>query len=554
MHRDRRAVHYPPETVDLLDPYLLLVHQGIIEEVFINDLKERNIEIRRDTTLMDYAYTGKTSPLEITYLADNQYRCSTNASYLVGCDGGRSAIRKSIGAQFLGASSDSVWGILDGEIETDFPDLWSKSLIHSEDAGSIMMMPRERNMTRVYVELKPDLRGGTSRDELSQSLVMQRAKEIMDPFRLRWKTVEWFGRYVVGQRVSTKFADQRRRVFICGDAAHTHSPKAAQGMNTSMHDAWNLAWKLNFAVRKLAKPALLATYEAERRKVAEDLIKFDYAHARTFAAGDWDALATNFAAYTRFISGVGAEYDANVLNHAAIVSPRPFGGDLAPGRLPTPAKATRYADANPVDVHLDIPALGQFRIYLFCGDATASGSRPFLDALCRAAASPQLSFTGRMSAATDASYTLQPPAAAPHDAFVCPARYTATSCLLTWALVTATPRERLELADLPAALRDAPWTVYLDDCAAAALDTRGMACIEKWLGGLEGAETAVAIVRPDGYVGTPDSAQPVPYGPIPLSMVAPRSAVNANAATGNMFGPTDLRHRRESVLERAGHA
>ncbi|KKY20485.1 putative phenol 2-monooxygenase [Diplodia seriata] len=415
MHRDRRAVHYPPETVDLLDPYLLLVHQGIIEDVFINDLKERNIEIRRDTTLMDYAYTGKTR-----------------------------------------ASSDSVWGILDGEIETDFPDLWSKALIHSEDAGSIMMMPRERNMTRVYVELKPDLRGGTSRDELSQSLVMQRAKEIMYPFRLRWKTVEWFGRYVVGQRVSTKFADQRRRVFICGDAAHTHSPKAAQGMNTSMHDAWNLAWKLNFAVRKLAKPALLATYEAERRKVAEDLIKFDYAHARTFAAGDWDALATNFAAYTRFISGVGAEYDANVLNHASIASPRPFRGALAPGRLPPPAKATRYADANPVDVHLDIPALGQFRIYLFCGDATIS--RPFLDALCRAAGSPQQSFTGRMSAATDASYTLQPPAAAPHDAFVCPARYTATSCLLTWALVTATPRARLELADLPAALRDAPWT------------------------------------------------------------------------------------------------
>ncbi|OJD39063.1 fad binding domain-containing protein [Diplodia corticola] len=536
MQRYGRAIHYPPDTADLLDPYLLLVHQGIIEDVFINDLKERNVEVRRDTTLMDYEYSGKTCPLKITYLADNQYPWSTCASYLVGCDGGRSAIRKSIGAQFIGASSDSVWGILDGEIETDFPDLWSKALIHSEDAGSVMMMPRERNMTRVYVELKPDLRGGTSRDELSQELVMQRAKEIMYPFHLRWKTVEWFGRYVVGQRVSTKFADQRRRVFICGDAAHTHSPKAAQGMNTSMHDAWNLAWKLNLAVRKLAKPCLLETYEAERRKVAQDLIHFDHAHARTFTTGDWDALATNFTAYTRFISGAGAEYDPNVLNRPDPTTTLPRG-DLRPGCLPPPAKATRLADGAPVDVQLDIPPLGQFRIYFFVASpsallrpgqksssstAAAASESPaaangFLATVCRAGTSPHHSFTGRMSAATDASYTIQPPAAAPHDGCVCPARYTASSCLLTWALVVgvdvgvdvdapAAPRARsrldavdLLLADLPQALRDSPWTVYLDDVPEA--DTRRRGCVDKWLGGLRGEETAMAIVRPDGYVG-----------------------------------------------------
>ncbi|KAK0663664.1 Aromatic hydroxylase fmpF [Lasiodiplodia hormozganensis] len=357
-----------------------------------------------------------------------------------------------------------------------------------------MLMPRERNMTRVYVELKPELRGGTSRDELSQQLVMQRAKEIMYPFRLKWKTVEWFGRYVVGQRVSTKFADHRRRVFICGDAAHTHSPKAAQGMNTSMHDAWNLAWKLNFAVRKLAKPELLATYEVERRRVAEDLINFDYEHAKTFAAGDWDALAKNFASYTRFISGMGAEYEPNALNR---LSDSMGSGDLKPGCLPTPAKATRYADANPVDVQLDIPMLGQFRIYFFCNSARTS--RPFIDVVCRQANSQQ-SFTGRMSAATDASYTIQPPIAAPHDEFICPGRYTTTSCLFTWALITPTPRAAFELADLPQVLRESPWTVYLDDIPWE--DTRGKGCIEKWLGGLQGDETALAIIRPDGYVGT----------------------------------------------------
>jgi phenol 2-monooxygenase len=114
-------------------------------------------------------------------------------------------------------------------------------------------------------------------------------------------------------------------------ASHTHSPKAAQGMNTSMHDTFNLSWKLNLAIRGLAKPSLLATYEDERRKIAQDLITFDYEHANAFAAGDDKALAENFAQNIGFISGAGVMYNANVLN-------RPEGvvkGQLRAGSLLT---------------------------------------------------------------------------------------------------------------------------------------------------------------------------------------------------------------------------
>ncbi|EKG22104.1 Monooxygenase FAD-binding protein [Macrophomina phaseolina MS6] len=496
MHRAGREVHYPHDTVDLLDPYILLVHQGMIEQLFIDDLSERGVEVRRNTAFMDFSYSGKAAPIEVTCMADVQQQKRTlTTSYVVGCDGAHSQVRKSIpGAQPVGASSDAIWGVLDGQIETNFPDLWSKAVIYSEEAGSVLIIPRERNLTRLYIELKPESRGSTSRDELTQEFVMNRAQEIMDPFHLKWKTVEWFGRYQVGQRVATKFTDERGRVYICGDASHTHSPKAAQGMNTSMHDGWNLAWKLNLAARKLAKPELLATYEDERRKIAQDLINFDYEHANAFAAGDSAALAENFMTNVRFISGIGAEYGANALN----VSTKSMGtGDLRPGCLPSPAKATRYVDANPVDVQLDIPMLGQFRIYFFCNDALAS--RPFLDVVCGHANSQQ-SFLGRMSAAANASYTLQPPMAANHDEFVCPERYTTVSCLFTYALVTASAKASFEIADLPQVLRDSAWTVYLDDVAFA--DTRGRSCIDKWLGGLAGDETAVVVMRPDGYVGT----------------------------------------------------
>ncbi|KAK7729481.1 hypothetical protein SLS57_001967 [Botryosphaeria dothidea] len=496
MHRAGREVHYPHETVDLLDPYILLVHQGMIEQLFIDDLKERGVDVRRNTAFMDFAYTGKTAPIEVSCMTDVQHQKRTlTTSYVVGCDGAHSQVRKSIpGAQPVGASSDAIWGVLDGQIETNFPDLWSKAVIYSEEAGSVLIIPRERNLTRLYIELKPESRTGTSRDELTQEFVMHRAQEIMDPFHLRWKTVEWFGRYQVGQRVATKFTDDRGRVYICGDASHTHSPKAAQGMNTSMHDGWNLAWKLNLAVRRLAKPELLATYEEERRKIAQDLINFDYEHASAFAAGDSAALAENFMTNVRFISGIGAEYGPNALNAPT----KAMGtGDLKPGCLPTPAKVTRYVDANPVDLQLDIPMLGQFRIYFFCNDALAS--RPFVDTVCGHANSQQ-SFMGRMSAAANASYTLQPPMAAPHDEFVCPERYTTVSCLFTYALVTAAPKTTFEIADLPQVLRDSAWTVYLDDVALA--DTRGKGCVDKWLGGLDGDQTAIAVMRPDGYVGT----------------------------------------------------
>lgn len=192
MRRIGRKVHYPPETVDLLDPYLLLLHQGELEEIFIKDLKERGIKIRRNAIYMDFTYTA--GFIEANCKAGNQHQRSTmTTEFLVGCDGAHSAVRKSIpGAQLMGSSSDSIWGILDGKVQTNFPDLWSKVIVGSEEAGCVMLMPRERSLTRAYIEIKPDSRSSTSREELSQEVVMQRAQEILHPFHLKWRTIGWY--------------------------------------------------------------------------------------------------------------------------------------------------------------------------------------------------------------------------------------------------------------------------------------------------------------------------------------------------------------------------
>src|SRR3569833_2143723 len=326
-------------------------------------------------------------------------------------------------------SQASVWGVLDGELDTDFPDLWSKTLVFSQEYGSILIIPRERNMTRFYIELKSGPKA--DKRELGQEFVMQRAREIMAPFEVRRRYVEWLGRYQVGQRVASRFTDTRLRSFLAGDASHTHSPKSAQGMNTSMHDGWNLAWKLNFAVRGMAKKALLESYEQERRKIALDLVNFDYEQANEIAGGDAMALSEVFKTNVRFISGIGADYGENAINMSETQTWAM--GEARPGCLLPPAKVTRYIDANPVDVQLDIPMLGQFRIYLLMWDVRQSSV--FLDTFCEAIARPG-SLISQLSAAASSSYERQPRCPAPEDIYLRPERYTSVSHLFTFGLIS----------------------------------------------------------------------------------------------------------------------
>ncbi|GKT42101.1 phenol hydroxylase [Colletotrichum spaethianum] len=495
LHRLGREVHYPP-VIDVLDPYILLVHQGMVEGLFIDDLKKRGVEVRRNTAFESYSVPeNKAGPLQVNCRTNvTQDRRTILTQYLVGCDGAHSKVRKSIpDARAIGLSQPAIWGVLDGELITDFPDIWSKTLVYSQEYGSILIIPRERNMTRFYIELKANPKA--DKRELGQEFVMARAKKIMAPFEVNWKYIEWFGRYQIGQRVASRFVDPHLRAFLAGDASHTHSPKSAQGMNTSMHDSWNLAWKLNLSIRGLAKQALLESYEEERRKIAVDLVNFDYEHANQIAGGDAVALAENFKTNVRFISGIGAEYSESPLNR-----PEPQGlimGDARPGCLLPPAKVTRYIDSNPVDVQLDIPMLGQFRIYLLMWDIQASS--PFLETFCQSIASAN-SFISKLSASASASYAAQPRLPCPEDIYYRPERYTTVSHLFTFALITTMPKADVEISDLPALLQDSRWTFYLDDIPEQ--DTRGQLCTNKWLGSLGPGEVSIVNVRPDGYVGS----------------------------------------------------
>lgn len=433
-----REVHYPGDAVDVLHPFILLCHQGMVEGMFVDDLRQSGFEVRRGCKFETFGYGQGDggSPIQVTYTHENSEK-SLESDYLVGCDGARSRVRQGIpGTYAEGNPHDSYWGVLDGELETDFPDIWSKTVVYSEEHGSVLIIPRERNLTRFYIEVK------NQQDSIDETFVMDQARKIMSPYSLEWLSVEWFGNYRVTQRVAARFSDstgQPPRVFIAGDASHTHSPKAAQGMNTSMHDSWNLGWKLNLAVRGLAKKdILLGTYEEERKKIAHDLIDFDYEHANSIAGGDAKALAENFRTNIGFISGAGVEYGRNILNDLATLSKglqngHAWKGAARPGRNLPPAKVTRYIDDNPVDVQLDIPILGQFRVFVIVPDVIGASS--FLSSFSDSILS-ETSLVSKLSAAANQSYQESPRPTKPKDVYYRPERYTPLSQLFTYALIS----------------------------------------------------------------------------------------------------------------------
>jgi phenol 2-monooxygenase len=209
------------------------------------------------------------------------------ARHVVGCDGARSATRTAIGRELVGDPMNQAWGVMDVLAVTDFPDIRLKSAITSAE-GSILIIPREGGyMVRLYIEL--DSADG-ARDVTPETLAAV-ANRILHPYTLEVRDVGWWSVYEVGQRLCDRFddvpagvEDRLPRVFIAGDACHTHSAKAGQGMNVSMADTWNLGWKLAAVLRGRARPELLHTYSEERQEVARELIDFDREFAAMFSA------------------------------------------------------------------------------------------------------------------------------------------------------------------------------------------------------------------------------------------------------------------------------
>ncbi|KAF7591615.1 hypothetical protein BBP40_001315 [Aspergillus hancockii] len=194
------------------------------------------------------------------------------AKFLLGCDGAHSWLRKQLGVQLEGESSGDHWGVLDIVPITNFPDIRKRFIVKSR-FGTLMMVPRERRLVRVYVELSP-MASAHFTEQQTPMTIMNQVSEIMQPYVVKSNHIDWFTTYKVGQRLCPKVSFHNR-IFLAGDAIHTHSPKAGQGMNVSMQDTYNLGWKLASVIRGVSPPGILETYAQERLPIAQRLLQLD---------------------------------------------------------------------------------------------------------------------------------------------------------------------------------------------------------------------------------------------------------------------------------------
>ncbi len=328
-------------------------------------------------------------PVLVTVRRDDD-EFQLRARYVVGCDGARSAVRSAIGRELHGDSANHAWGVLDLFATSDYPDWRLKSLIQSAHAGNILLIPREGgNLVRLYVDLG-DVTDRAHVRQITAEQVIATAQRVLNPYRLDVHEIAWFSVYEVGQRLADTFDDvpasevgtRQPHVFIAGDACHTHSAKAGQGMNVSMQDGFNLGWKLAAVLEGRSSPELLRTYSGERQAIAQDLIDFDREWSATIAQRPLDPehpelggieageLEAAFVDSGRYTAGLATRYAPSSITgedtHQALATGFPIGMRFHS------APVVRIGDARPMQLGHTHEADGRWRLYAF---ADAGGSR-----------------------------------------------------------------------------------------------------------------------------------------------------------------------------------
>ncbi|CAM5793008.1 FAD-binding monooxygenase [Castellaniella caeni] len=369
----------------------LIVNQARIQDYFAEAMLRAPARIKPDfgwEFLGLEVRTGEEYPVVVqlrgsAHAQQDQER-TVRAKYVIGCDGAHSRVRKAIGRVMSGSESMHAWGVMDVLATTDFPDIRTKCAIQSHDGGNILLIPREGGyLFRMYVDL------GVIDDDNAKTIrstsideIIARANQIIQPYSLDVKDVAWHSVYEVAHRLTDHFDDvdeqdigsRTPRVFITGDACHTHSAKAGQGMNVSMQDGFNISWKIAHVLEGRSPESLLNTYSAERQVVAKQLIDFDREWLTLMATPpdqleDPAAVEKYYVRTFEFPSGFMTQYTPSMITGED--SHQPLATGYPVGKRFKSSAVVRICDMNVLELGHQAPADGRWRIYAFADTAPA---------------------------------------------------------------------------------------------------------------------------------------------------------------------------------------
>ncbi|GHB14975.1 monooxygenase [Streptomyces umbrinus] len=249
-----------PEGLDSAHAYLLGIPHPVIVRLIEEHAVQLGAQVRRGCAVAGFEQDDEGVTVD---LADGE---RLRARYLVGCDGGRSAVRKLLGVGFPGEPSRTE--TLMGEMEVGVPQ--------EEVAAKVA----EAGETNKRFWLRP-FGGGAYSVVVPAAGVGDRAEPpTLQDFKQQLRAIAGTDFGVHSPRWLSRFGDATRlaelyrvgRVLLAGDAAHIHPPTGGQGLNLGVQDAFNLGWKLAAQIRGWAPETLLDTYQTERRPVAENVL------------------------------------------------------------------------------------------------------------------------------------------------------------------------------------------------------------------------------------------------------------------------------------------
>jgi 2-polyprenyl-6-methoxyphenol hydroxylase-like FAD-dependent oxidoreductase len=257
--------HVSMDSVQSPYPYALMLPQSDTERLLDERLQNLGITVEREVELVSFKTRDDGVDTQLRH-ADGREE-SLSVTWLLGCDGAHSAVRHGLNAPFVGETMDSDWMLADVHMR-GYPFADTEASIYWHRDGAFVIFPISPGRYRVLADLPPSgaEHPPTPTLEQVQAIIDRRGPPGMVAFDPIW---------LAGFRINGRKVAKYRwgRVFLCGDAAHIHSPAGGQGMNTGMQDAFNLAWKLSLVVRGSAGEHLLDSFSTERSKVGDEVLK-----------------------------------------------------------------------------------------------------------------------------------------------------------------------------------------------------------------------------------------------------------------------------------------
>ncbi|SCG53797.1 2-polyprenyl-6-methoxyphenol hydroxylase [Micromonospora siamensis] len=269
-------------------PFALGLSQSALERTLIEDLRVRGVHVLRDTSLTVLEQLERGARATLSH--DGATR-TEDFAWVVGADGVHSTVRRLAGISTAGGGQDRWWLLADTRLSGPGVPAHDTGRVFLNPDGVLAYLPLEQGWWRIIAT------GSTEPGRPELSLADFERLNERSPRPVSIDEQRWMSAFRIREHVADTY--RVHRVLLAGDAAHAHSPLGGQGMNTGMQDACNLAWKLAMTLRGDAGPALLDSYEAERRPVAQRLVSSTSRGTRAMlASSPWAVWLRNRAIAT----------------------------------------------------------------------------------------------------------------------------------------------------------------------------------------------------------------------------------------------------------------